>query len=85
MKIYEVSYIGEDDNTYAEYFSNKAKRNKRYRELLREAKAWKKEIEENEDSSIGHYKLIFEPFEFEMALNVKDVLDTLNNRFGGSR
>lgn len=82
MKIYQVSYIGGDDNTYSEFYSNKAEAEKNKRKL---EKICERELVELDTDDFGSYtgmKNVFDIHEMECKISKTGILDLLNNHFG---
>jgi hypothetical protein len=80
MKIYIVSHMAEDDNTYNEHFTVKGVANKRHSELKKEERKAKK----REPDEYGHYSsfMVYEMATAEIEISKTGIIDFLNRTYG---
>jgi len=78
MKIYEVSYIGDDDNTYSEFYTDKGIATER-KNKLESIKYDAADIDEHSDEP--KQKMVFEIVTMDCSINKEGIMNMLNRHF----
>lgn len=78
MKIYQVEYIGMDDNFYNEFFTVKSKAQQRFSQLNKKRDKIHDDYVEDNDATC---KQVFSIYEFECEISKTGIINLLNNRF----
>lgn len=78
MNIYHVSYVGDDDNTYSEFFSSKSVALKRNTELKKTRTRERLSLDDDSDCTV---KTVHDMAEYNVTMNKQGILDLLNTYF----
>lgn len=78
MKIYEVSYIGMDDNSYREYFTVKSEADSRFKKLKKKED---KILDDDAENNPAGCKQVFDVKPIDCEISKQGIINMLNTHF----